>query len=236
MKPSDMFVPFPRTKRPRSPSPPISDDYTDIPSPLDILIKRRRRDAAFASEDQQFIPDSYPGFGGAGEGSSDQAESSTAWLSRAGVNGRRSRQWQHLNAPSSSSSVNSAPSSQQLLANSQNQLPVAVENTHTSSPYSVEHARSHSQPILQNGRQFHMSSSPIRHEPPGSSPFRASHGQMGMVTPGSSYGSRDMSQVDDWGTEELDREWGEYATENSVLHGVVSRIHSLDTYSGADLF
>jgi len=56
-----------------------------------------------------------------------------------------------------------------------------------------------------------MSSSPIRHHPPSSSPFRDSS----------------ETRVEEWmDPEEMRREWGEeYATQNSLLHNLVSLHH-----------
>lgn len=224
-----MFAPFPRTKRARSPSPPYPEEYADLASPLDILIKRRRRDAAFTTDGYPLPHDSYSDYAG-------QPESSTAWLLRAGVNGRRSRQWQQINAPSSSNSGNaSQASTQPIIAHSQPIPPTNFGLAHNSSPDSVEHGRALSQPVLPYGRQY-MSSSPIRHEPPGSSPFRASQpgmeGITGMVTPDQERVA--MREDTGWGEDELGREWGEYARENSVLYSIVSFLTLLKYDQEAD--
>jgi hypothetical protein len=56
-----------------------------------------------------------------------------------------------------------------------------------------------------------MSSSPVRHEPPPSSPFKA-------IQRGAS-----EEEEDEMGEEELKKEWGaEYYAQNSLLHSLVS--------------
>lgn len=223
-----MFAPLPRAKRQRSSSPPLPQEYIDLTSPLDILIKRRRKEGVYAGDhyDAYPFPDTSP--------SNDPMEGPSSWFATrptAAVNGRRSRQWQHLNAPSSSS-VSS--SSTMPLPQSQ---PIPQMNARSgSSPFSVEHGRAYSQPdILSHsyGRGHVMSSSPIRHEPPGSSPFRAS-GQsksgmdlsMGVEMEQEEIlrnGTPGATQEDEWDADELGREWGEYARENSVLYSLVSK-------------
>lgn len=219
-----MFAPFPRTKRQRSPSPPLPDEYVDLASPLDILIKRRRREAVFNTDGYPF-PDSHPQPQPYGQPSaascaldpSAQAESSTAWLARPAVNGRRSRQWQHLNAPPPSA-VSGGSAAEQALPSASQPAP-SNHKGYGASPHSIEYGRAHSQPDLPFHRHF-MSSSPIRHQPPGSSPFRSSaEARVAEVAAEDA----DPRNEADWGEDELGREWGEYARENSVLHSLVSR-------------
>ncbi|KAK4685566.1 hypothetical protein P7C73_g4581, partial [Tremellales sp. Uapishka_1] len=145
----------PVRKRPRSPSPPISPDAA---SPLDILMKRRKREEL----GMNWSP-SYPS-------GSDEASR--------GIEKRRTRQWDKLQDPSSSQ---------------------PLPNSSSFSPPS-----SYSQP--DEMRKFDMSSSPIRHEPPSSSPFRAKGVQ------------QQLHQEEDFN---LEGEWGEeYCKQNTLLYNL----------------
>ncbi|ORY25170.1 hypothetical protein BCR39DRAFT_590283 [Naematelia encephala] len=160
-----------RSKRPRSPSPDLAEQLS---SPLDILHKRRRREEYWS--DPLLPPQALY------EPEYVDAESSSAAWTRASVNGRRSRQWQYLNAPQTHSSHSHA--------------------AEPSSPIPMPRAASQPDPSSRRGQ---MSSSPIRHHPPSSSPFKSSE-----------------TRIDDWiGLEEMEREWGaEYTAQNSLLHNL----------------
>ena len=169
-----MLAPQHRPKRARSSSP-VSEPI-DINSPLDVLIKRRRRDHLFDldMDEPQWIPSAS---------SSSSVEP--------GVERRRAKQWERLNAPPSSSQFFSQP------------LPPPI------SPAPRWQTQSQPTPV----RPL-MSSSPVRHHPPSSSPFRSA---------GSSE-TKAPTHVDEWlDPDEMRREWGEeYAAQNSVLHSLVS--------------
>ena len=175
-------------KRHRSPSP----SNEDITSPLDILLKRRRREAYFDHEDcapsTNQTSAAYDYLSDAG------GESSSSGWTRL-VEKRRTRQWEQLNAPqrSSQQSQHSQPSPQAF-------------HHEASSPL---RPKSYAQPNGLTGIGP-MSSSPIQHHPPSSSPFRPSQNNQ-LIS---------QEQMDD---DEMRREWGnEYYNQNSLLHQLVS--------------
>ncbi|WVR03350.1 hypothetical protein IAU60_000341 [Kwoniella sp. DSM 27419] len=193
-----MLVPPDRYKRARSPSPPFEPD---LASPLDVLLKRRRREelphsspgehgsyalspASFTAENDYFaLPTIH--HGGGPDESPCHAESSAAAMRRsmAGVERRRTKHWELQNAPSQSQSN----------AHSQPTPPPS----HLLTP-NVRTAYSQPNP---------MSSSPIRNMPPSSSPFRDK-----------GPGVDDTSWMEE---DEMRREWGEeYAAQNSLLHSL----------------
>ncbi len=185
----------PKRKRHSSPPAPGSPE---IPSPLNVVNKRRRRsdfvDPFWSEPPLSKGNHSYEHDECYGESSSAQ------WYRQAGVERRRTKQWERLNAPSQSSlpSTNSQPCP-------------SFPSTSQPDPYrqpSSPMPRSHSQPDLTNSSRLQMSSSPIRHRPPSSSPFRSSS----------------ETKVEEWiDPEEMSREWGEeYASQNSLLHNLVS--------------
>ncbi|WWC58024.1 uncharacterized protein I303_100559 [Kwoniella dejecticola CBS 10117] len=194
-----------RHKRPRSPSPPLSPD---LASPLDIILKRRRReDLSFSSPGElpasPFAPHqtdyfgSLPfsnGNGGEQELDLPHAESSTSALKRsmAGVERRRTKQWERQNAPSVSHSQPTPPHSNRYL----NVTPTP--------------RNAHSQPDP-------MSSSPIRNVLPSSSPFR----------PKPMLHDNDMWHITS-DNDEMKREWGEaYEKQNWLLHSLhLARLRS----------
>jgi len=208
-----MLAPPHRHKRVRSPSSPGAPEFT---SPLDILLKKRRRD----------VPDPFWCDPGPSTSTGhhhhhhhhhhhnhhhqscehEEAESTMSpWRREAGIERRRTRQWERLNAPPRSNFFpnNSQPSS----------------HPPPSSPIPLVRSHSHpGQQIPHRGGQ--MSSSPIRHHPPSSSPFRDSS----------------ETRVEEWmDPEEMRREWGEeYATQNSLLHNLVS-LHHLGSIESEEL-
>ncbi|CAK9787056.1 hypothetical protein CC85DRAFT_287278 [Cutaneotrichosporon oleaginosum] len=174
-------------KRGRSPSPGYGDT---LASPLEVLLKRRRRDPHTASRmppppvwgapslsshtDEDDSPSSH--------GPSSPLRRGEEYFER-----RRQRQWERLQAPSQSQPLPSHPSSSPF-RNQPLQRSRTNESTGSASDYEMEVAR----------RQT-LSSSPVMHQPPGSTPFRASQ----------------------WTPEERNREWGEeYARPNSLLHSL----------------
>lgn len=188
-------------KRARSPSPIYAD--TLAASPLDVLLKRRRR--------SEWVPSTstYSGFApppppveesGTHHGSHDTDNSSQAAASsplrrqrdedeedgwaRRGVSRRRTRQWERLQDPTS---VASAPNS--------------VQHTmYAQQSYSQQHLPNPYPPQVTPDRVNNMSSSPVRHQPPSSTPFRA----------------------DEWTEDERLQEWGDhYAAQNGLLHSLV---------------
>ena len=185
-----MLAPPHRHKRPRSPTPPLSPSHA---SPLDTYLKRRKRDEltdTFWSEPEQSpIPHNPPA--PVYDRFSDPLDGDP-WVRQAGVEHRRTRQWERLNAPQS----------ERMFSSSSQPNP----SSSTSSPA----PRWTSQPdASSHHRRGEMSSSPIRHILPSSSPFRSS-----------------QTRAEDWiDPEEMRREWGEeYAAQNSVLHNLVQRL------------
>ncbi|EKD04488.1 hypothetical protein A1Q2_01264 [Trichosporon asahii var. asahii CBS 8904] len=178
-------------KRARSSSP-VCDV---LASPLEVLLKRRRRDLSRTSS-VALPPPSQPIFdppGGTGGDTAMPSSSSPGGLpsssspgfenyshdanSLRGIERRRTRNWERLNAP-----AHAGPSCEP------DSSPVA--------------RRSMSDRHL-------VSSSPVRHQPP-APVFR-----------------------DEWSAEERLREWGdEYASQNSVLHSLVSRVVSMAISGG----
>lgn len=250
----DMVAPT-RAKRGRSPSP---SSYADtLASPLEVLLKRRRRaewrqasgNGGFAlppppapvwrpelnaeasgmhqhitsssddqHDDMEVLRSSSPhrrsGYGSATDVDDDEPESSTAaWMRTGGVERRRARAWERLQAPTHSSS-----SLSHSLPVSQPEPP--QQGAHSSSSPAARayvRARANSQPMPHHHQPQHtpsrhhhhvgMSSSPVRHSPPSSTPFRG----------------------DEWTAEERIREWGdEYASQNSLLFSLVSDCGSDD--------
>ncbi|OCF40095.1 hypothetical protein I317_06108 [Kwoniella heveanensis CBS 569] len=228
-----------RHKRPRSPSP---ASEPDLASPVDVILKRRRRDelqysspigsgagatAAAGNDISPFVLSPHgPGIANHTEvdyfnlpptgqyaGRDDQggegvhAESSAAALRRsmAGVERRRTKQWEKQNAPQPSTT--------------------ASQPTPPPAQFLTPNARSaYSQPNP-------MSSSPIRNVPPSSSPFRDKGDTSWLdVTLRHDQSLMDLAtgiqaQDEEMNEEEMKREWGdEYAVQNSLLHNLVSAI------------
>ena len=193
-----MLAPSQRyNKRSRSPS---SSGSEDIPSAYDGFFKRRKRaniiDPFWC--EQPHI-DGQPS-------SQDQddhglAESSSSpWSPQVGIERRRTRQWQRLNAPPRSTSTPFSNNSQ----------PLDCPTQQPSSPVSIRCRDSplEHQPEPAAYSRGQLSSSPVRHCPPGSSPFRQTS----------------ETQVEEcMDSEEMRREWGEeYAAQNSLLYSLVS--------------
>ena len=193
---------FPR-KRPRSPSP------THDTSPLDVFLKRRRQAKIHVNPEDTFELNPLQPYLQA-EGNAEEDYGREDQYARF-VERRRTKQWERQNAPQSSSQAqeHSTPDTAQRHASSQ-QAARGVSQSPLPRVYS------------QPENRFQMSSSPVRHHPPSSSPFRPSQSSMSNGPTGSS--SSDTTRFDDeWGMDEMRREWGdEYVNQNSLLHQLVS--------------
>ncbi|ODN97069.1 hypothetical protein I350_08049 [Cryptococcus amylolentus CBS 6273] len=236
-----------RAKRPRSPSPTFEPD---IASPLDVLLKRRRRDThqqqpfgfpeiphSTQSPVHGYEPDYFqqggngvpytPNSGESPHGVYGQqhalnahAESSSAAQLRAaglnqagvgiGVERRRTKQWNRINAP------------MPLQQHQATQQPVNALTTPTTHAgvYQTQPTSAFLFPtppppsrIVSTREAPLMSSSPIRNQPPSSSPFRDRPNNDDLVAPD------EMGEPMD--EEEMVRNWGEaYAEQNSILHSL----------------
>lgn len=217
-----MLVDGPRNKRRRSPSPAAYDTIDpSLDSPLDVLIKRRRRRQPGDVESGDYFNHQDD------QGQQHQQDENEAGPSVPYVERRRAKQWDKLNAPRPS--LPNQPHSQPHLE--------------FTPPHPTAFSRSHSHPVNQlvNSSPPHaysqplphhpMSSSPIRHQPFGSSPFRCqSSNQVPSTT--MDFSSESATRVenlsvyeveDDMASEEMRKSWGEqYAQQNELLHSVVS--------------
>jgi hypothetical protein len=214
-----MFAP-PPGKRARSPSPPIDIDHS---SPLDILLKRRRRSPHASYIDHSYkssIEDRNP-FDDSGSRHPNQAIPYSRFIEK-----RRTRQWERLNAPQTSRPFSLTSNTDQHDDVTFHSQPDPLPH-YTSSPIPIP--RSYSQPGQTNNHI--MSSSPIRHQPPSSSPFRddsTKHNyreKLEMNSSGTRIGDDGGREdlMEDIGEDEMKREWGEeYVTQNSLLHSLVS--------------
>ena len=182
-----------RPKRPRSPSPP-SPGFGTLASPLeDVLLKRRRRDDNYG----YFSFDSPAGEAGSiseggvhgQNGHGDEGGSGHAGPCRvdmaAGVERRRNRLWAARNAPSSQPESGSSTASHVHPNDAYGGYSEARQDQSPDAPYTAprpsqrprEASNSYGgDGIASSSRNSGhvMSSSPIRHEPPGSSPFKSS--------------------------------------------------------------
>ncbi|WWC85719.1 uncharacterized protein L201_000585 [Kwoniella dendrophila CBS 6074] len=226
-----MLAPSQRHKRPRSPSPPLSPD---LASPLDMLLKRRRREELSFSSPNQPSPFNLNhqrnGYFDLPIANNDEhhqqeeqyeyehphAESSSSALRRSmkGIERRRTKQWEKQNDPS----VLQQQQHKHDQSNSQH-LPSIHSPNHYLTPNSRQ---SQSQPNP-------MSSSPIRNILPASSPFK--------VKLDKEYNSPDWNITNeaeeeeegmDMNEDEMKREWGEeYEKQNWLLHSLhVARMQS----------
>ncbi|WVQ80425.1 hypothetical protein IAT38_002530 [Cryptococcus sp. DSM 104549] len=202
-----MIAPPRRPKRSRSPSPSFEPD---IASPLNLILKRRRReelgfasaepdDPAHGFDRDAWARQQYAGFGDSGS----FAESSSAAQVRGaesgygngtgavgmGVERRRTRNWDRINAPPATPAGHPTPS------------PSAY-------PFPTP-TNGHAWPHAQDPP---MSSSPVRNQPPSSSPFRDTARR-----------EAEEAEQEEWmmDEEEMKREWGEaYTAQNSLLHSL----------------
>ncbi|WVO14868.1 hypothetical protein L204_102507 [Cryptococcus depauperatus] len=200
-----MLAPQQRPKRPRSPSPSFEPE---VASPLDLFLKRRRREqrklfehsSPIHSIDQECL-EQHAKFG-----SEVDAESSHSaqWRDMAmdkGIEKRRARQWDKINAP--------------LHAAVHHQQSHPQHNSLATPGPTPPVTRSISISALPKHNSHTMSSSPIRNQPPSSSPFREK-----LET------RRDTEWMVD--QDEMRREWGEvYSEQNSLLYSLhLARIQS----------
>ena len=205
--PSSPNMLAPPRKRHRSPSP----SADEIPSPLDILLKRRRHDRQGTDD---YSPHSQPPWPLSSPETPSQsntnatAESSSAPWTRL-VERRRTKQWERLNAPDQYISQQIYQQTGQRT----HEYPRSHFGNDHSSPIRPRWAGGQQDSDYESqSRGATMSSSPVRHQPPSSSPFRP-HGMHNQ--PG-----QDMEELMD--EEEMRREWGaEYADQNSLLHDLV---------------
>lgn len=193
-----------RAKRARSPSP----SYVDtLASPLEVLLKRRRRTTWTTNagagppvwdEDREF-----PGPSSHHEMSSPLARGGQerdvgfddSGPPEVGVERRRARQWERLQAPQLSLSQSQAQA--QTMSQPPPPMPDSSPLRYSRAARAISHPPAAELPTTQ-----HLSSSPVRHQPPSSTPFRADDG---------------------WSVQERLQEWGEeYASQNSLLHSLVS--------------
>nr|XP_019048622.1 hypothetical protein I302_02394 [Kwoniella bestiolae CBS 10118]OCF27552.1 hypothetical protein I302_02394 [Kwoniella bestiolae CBS 10118] len=210
-----MLAPPQRHKRPRSPSPPpLPLSSPDLTSPLDVLLKRRRRDELTFSSPNEHQHHHHDYFNlHEEEHPQPHAESSSSALRRSmkGVERRRTKQWERQNAPASNSQP-TPPS----------------HNGHLSTP---NQRNWHSQP------DPIMSSSPIRNVMPSSSPFRAKEEEMwqipmnghsggginGGIPVDNEDGEEEEETMEEWNEVEMKKQWGEaYEKQNWLLRSLVS--------------
>jgi hypothetical protein len=204
-----------RHKRYRSPSPPCAPD---LDSPLDTLIKRRRREELSKTYDWDL---STPGASGSGHGHlpsnvqhEHQPEASTSW-SQAGVEHRRQKQWERQQAPPVYYPSSSQPESNYY----SERASASLSHTQYSSP--VPRQYSQPDPPDVHHQSEPMSSSPIQHRAPTSSPFRSKGPR---ATGDRVEEEEDMEMLDE---DQLRDEWGEvYASQNLLLHSLVSLARS----------
>ncbi|WVQ76379.1 hypothetical protein IAR50_006044 [Cryptococcus sp. DSM 104548] len=239
-----------RTKRPRSPSPAFEPD---IASPLDVLLKRRRKGLhqqqpfgfpetpnSAQSPIHGYEPDYFQQGGNGvphtpvGEESlydaygqpraSNNAESSSAAQLRAaglnqagvgiGVERRRTKHWNRINAPIPGQFHQTTQQHPNALA-----TPVTHNDVYRTHPNSTSSAFPFPTPpppprAVSTRAAAIMSSSPIRNQPPSSSPFKDTKPNNDDLV-----GADEIGEPMD--EEEMVRNWGEaYAEQNSILHSL----------------
>lgn len=164
----------------------------DLTSPLDILLKRRRQRGEYNGD-----ADDYIAYDPSTRFETTEAESSSAPWTRF-IEKRRTRQWEILNNPPRHTS--------QPSPNRQDDYSSPIRPRMYSQPESLS--------------KVPMSSSPIHHQPPSSSPFKPS---------GPSTKDDNDGEDEDMDEDEMKREWGdEYYSQNSLLRNLVS--HSAFDY------
>lgn len=231
-----MLVDQPRHKRRRSPSSPANYGQNDsgFTSPLDVLMKRRRKHQpsesyATGSSGKHVDPGSNNHSHGRHQQEYQQQvigdDTSAPYIER-----RRTKHWDRLNAPRPSL-PNQAQSQPHLEYTPPHPTTFTRSTSYPanqlndSSP--LHAATAYSQPLPDH---HPMSSSPVRHQPVGSSPFKSQSSHM-LVTPmdlGSSTATRVENDPvyeidDDMDPEEMRRGWGDqYAQQNELLYSVVS--------------
>jgi hypothetical protein len=224
--------------RKRERSPPSDTFATPCNSPaiglvtsptVDVLAKRQRIGRSIGGvleqievQDQHLPALQYDSGGnghasngnGNGNGHVHELEMSSQYAEK-----RRARQWEQLNAPQPTSPLFKTPSHPP--PGIYDRLNPDNEDLGYFSP--AHHAQKPSRPQFKH----HMSSSPIRHQPPGSSPFKSS-GPSSQATArdfrssGATHAESE-DEDDEMDQEELRRDWGEhYARPNGLLLSLVS--------------
>jgi hypothetical protein len=254
--PTMYFTAYQSRKRERSPpsevfgTPCNSPALGIVTSPtLDVLAKRQRTGRSIGGvleqievQDQQLSPSQYDS-GSSGYGADSNGHSHSHINGHGHVNGngnthdeldmsmqyaekRRARQWEQLNAPRPTSPLFKTPSHPPPgIQERINPDPHDQDLGYFASP-ATHHAQQQSRPQFKH----HMSSSPIRHQPPGSSPFKSSgHSSQATARDFRSSGTtraeeeREEDEDDEMDQEELRRDWGEhYARPNGLLLSLVS--------------
>ncbi|WRT63622.1 uncharacterized protein IL334_000545 [Kwoniella shivajii] len=238
-----MLAPPHRPKRPRSPSPTLEPD---LASPLDVILKRRRRqDLSFSSpgeagnfesthgdgehHDYFDIPASGHGNGQVNQQERNHAESSSSAIRRsmAGIERRRTKQWEKLNAPHSLPSPHSPFHSHSHLDSCSN--PTSTSFSQPTPPHTQ--LSTNNTPNFRNAYSQNdvMSSSPIRNIPPSSSPFKEKEKEKEKHRNGDWNADDSQGEVEeDMDEAEMRKEWGqEYEKQNWLLHSLhVAKLHS----------
>lgn len=210
-------------KRARSPTPPPSQAYGSFgesSSPLDNVFLKRRRQAASQSFEDDCSEASYmngqdPWISEGWTTSLDSQPEAGPSYSRPGRERRRAKQWEMLNAPvfgrphsPLSTEDPNRYSSRNTAGLPSQQAPSAYPDPRLSGIVPVQDAFSTQQPGEASTQQL-MSSSPVRHTAPTSSPFRDS-------------GQSSQMMNDDWDPDELGKAWGEeYGSQNMLLRSLV---------------
>jgi len=236
------FSAYQSRKRERSPPTEFATPYNSpalgvITSPtLDVLAKRQRFERFGGVLDQMNVPGpSVPPLhydsgsshvinvsnNGNGHdetnGHEHELDMSTQYAEK-----RRARQWEQLNAPQPTSPLFKTPSEPPPGVRDRINSDLSDQDLGYFASPATHHPPKQSRPQFKH----HMSSSPIRHQPPGSSPFKSS-GSSSQVTARDyrSSGIRPEEEDEEEGMdqEELRRDWGEhYARPNGLLLSLVS--------------
>lgn len=189
-----MLAPSQRhNKRSRSPA---SSEISDYSPAFDGFLKRRKRaDLVDPFWSEQPHLDGQPSFHHPDDHHDVAESSSSPWTPQVGIERRRARQWQRLNAPLRSTSTTFSNNSQ----------PPACPVQQSSSPVLMRLGNPQHEPAAYSHPR--MSSSPVQHRPPGSSPF---------------WETSEMPDEECMDPDDMRREWGEeYAAQNSLLHSLV---------------
>ncbi|ORX33589.1 hypothetical protein BD324DRAFT_654044 [Kockovaella imperatae] len=205
-------------KRPRSPSP-----DTEITSPLDVLLKRRRKRDYFGN---------IPSDGVEHDSDHHFSDSEGSVLYPRFKEKRRTRQWERQNAPQHSSASGYPFIGQQpyplrpSLGESRSQPEISSSSSLPtgSHPPTVDQSPLPRWPFSSGPQaessRIAMSSSPIRHYSPSSSPWRPAigHSKMNVAKKVAELDTEDFEPMNE---DDMRREWGEeYSAQNSLLHSL----------------
>jgi hypothetical protein len=164
------------------------------------------------------------GLGGGQEHETNQEDPSRPYVEM-----RRTRQWEQVNAPPTILTPPNLPEPVNYVRSNSDASYLDQDVGYFASPV-THHRAGPSQPSRPQYKQ-HMSSSPVRHQPFGSSPFKSSGSSSQNTIRGdfrNSGGSRmdaeeDEDEDDEMDHDELRRHWGDhYARPNELLHSLVS--------------